>query len=183
MCCRYKTPENPKVPPHRGGQNEAIFSPSDDQSYSAPISRPRTSIETQHKDPNGSSPASPPQCASVSYKEYAFIDSAQLLTLSSEDTVILDGKGCLNLPDHNETYEFVKHYFKRIHPLVPVLDEAKFWRSYLDTNTGHKVSLFVFQSMLFASCPVRHIYLEATPSDRAIIASLFEHSASVRIQR
>jgi hypothetical protein len=178
MCCRYKTPENPEVPPHRGGQNQVIFSPSNDQSYSAPISRPLTSIEIQHKDPNGSSPAS-----SVSYKECAFIDSAQLLTLSSEDTVILDGKGCLDLPDHNETYEFVKHYFKRIHPLVPVLDEAKFWRSYLDTNTGRKVSLFVFQSMLFASCPVRHIHLQATPSNRAIIASLFEHSASVRIQR
>ncbi|KAJ6095170.1 hypothetical protein N7467_002683 [Penicillium canescens] len=151
---QYKTPENPEVPPHRGGQNEVIFSPSDDQSYPAPISRPLTSIEIQHKDPNGSSPTSPPQCASVSYKEHAFIDSAQLLTLSSEDTVILDGKGCLDLPDHNATDEFVKHYFKRIHPLVPVLDEAKFWRSYLDTNTGRKVSLFVFQSMLFASCPL-----------------------------
>ncbi|KAJ5989739.1 hypothetical protein N7522_009946 [Penicillium canescens] len=154
MFCRYKTPENPEVPPHRGGQNEVTFNPSDDQSYPAPISRPLTSIEAKHKDSNGSNPASPPQCASVSYKEYAFIDSAQLLTLSSEDTVILDGKGCLDLPDHNATDEFVKHYFKRIHPLVPVLDEAKFWRSYLDTNTGSKVSLFVFQSMLFASCPL-----------------------------
>jgi hypothetical protein len=159
MCCRYKTPENPEVPPHRGGQNEVIFSLSDDQSYPAPIPIPLAPIETHNKDLNGSNPASPPQCASLSYKEYTFIDSAQLLSLSSEDTVILDCEGSLDLPDHNAMDEFVKHYFKRIHPLVPVLDEAEFWRSYLDTNTGRKISLFVFQSMLFASCSVRDIFI------------------------
>jgi hypothetical protein len=96
---------------------------------------------------------------SASYKDYAFIDSNQLLSLSSEDTMILDFKGCLGLPDQNATEEFMKQYFKRIHPLVPVLDEAEFWRSYLDPNTGRKVSLFVFQSMLFASCSVSGMIL------------------------
>jgi hypothetical protein len=135
------------------------FSLSDDQSYPAPIPRLLAFTGTQNKELNGSNPASPPKCASLSYKEYTFIDSAQLLSLSSEDTVTLDCEGCLDLPDHDATDEFVKHYFKRIHPLVPVLDEAEFWRSYLDTNTGCKVSLFVFQSMLFASCSVRDILI------------------------
>lgn len=49
--------------------------------------------------------------------------------------------------------EFVYQYFKRIHPSVPMIDEAQFWRIYHNRLPG-SLSLFVFQSVLFASCPV-----------------------------
>ncbi|OQD82458.1 hypothetical protein PENANT_c021G09700 [Penicillium antarcticum] len=150
----YKTPDHPEVPTTREGQSEVIFSPLDDQSFPAPTRRRQPSIETQHDDFNRFSYTSPSQCSNFSHKEYNFIDIDQLLSLSPENTAILDCKGCLSLPDQNAMDEFVQHYFRRIHPLVPVLDEAEFWRSYVNPGTGRKVSLFVFQSMLFASCPL-----------------------------
>ncbi|KAJ5769741.1 Transcription factor [Penicillium nucicola] len=144
---------DPETREPKGGPSEEISSPPADQNCSAP-SRSLPSTESQyeswhrlhHNDPSGYS--------SVSYEDYEFIDSDQLLVLSSSETMILDRQGCLSLPDPKATDEFVKHYFKRIHPLVPVLDEAEFWRSYLDPSTGRKLSLFVFQAMLFASCPL-----------------------------
>ncbi|OQE12784.1 hypothetical protein PENFLA_c063G08786 [Penicillium flavigenum] len=97
---------------------------------------------------------SPPQSPNVPYTEYAFVDSQQLLSLPSEDVAFLASKGCLSLPASNAIDEFAQQYFKRIHPLVPVLDEAKFWRIYRSNQaTGSKISLFVLQSLIFASCP------------------------------
>lgn len=55
--------------------------------------------------------------------------------------------------------DFVKQYFLHVHPSTPVLDEASFWHMYLECgNTfvsgGQKLSVFVFQAMLFTSCSV-----------------------------
>ncbi|CAG8314748.1 unnamed protein product [Penicillium nalgiovense] len=98
---------------------------------------------------------SPPQFPNVPYTEYAFVDSQQLLSLPSEDVAFLTSKGCLSLPASNAIDEFAQQYFKRIHPLVPVLDEAKFWCIYRSNQgTGSKISLFVLQSLIFASCPL-----------------------------
>ncbi|CAG8291582.1 unnamed protein product [Penicillium nalgiovense] len=98
---------------------------------------------------------SPPQSPNVPYTEYAFVDSQQLLSLPSEDVAFLTSKGCLSLPASNAIDEFAQQYFKRIHPLVPVLDEAKFWCIYRSKQaTGSKISLFVLQSLIFASCPL-----------------------------
>lgn len=92
------------------------------------------------------------------YTEYAFVDSQQLQALPLEDLAFLFSKDCLSLPGSDSLDEFVREYFKRIHPLVPVLDEAEFWRDYRDDQaSGHKISLLVLQSLLFASCPVRSI--------------------------
>lgn len=98
---------------------------------------------------------SPPQSPNVPYTEYAFVESQQLLSLPAENVAFLTSKGCLSLPTFNAIDEFVQEYFRHIHPSVPVLDEAKFWRIYRDNrSTGPKISLFVFQSLLLASCPV-----------------------------
>lgn len=107
---------------------------------------------------------SPPQSPNVPYTEYAFVDSQQLLSLPSEDVAFLTSKGCLSLPASNAIDEFAQQYFKRIHPLVPVLDEAKFWCIYRSKQaTGSKISLFVLQSLIFASCPVR-VVAPVTPT-------------------
>ncbi|KAJ5170980.1 Transcription factor [Penicillium coprophilum] len=98
---------------------------------------------------------SSPELPDIPYTEYAFVESRRLLSLPSEDIAFLTSEGCLSLPASNTIHEFVEQYFKRIHPMVPVLDEAEFWRIYRNTqSTGPTISLFVLQSMLFASCPL-----------------------------
>lgn len=97
----------------------------------------------------------PPQSPDVPYTEYAFVELQQSMSLPSEDVALLASKRCLSLPTSNAIDEFVQEYFKHIHPSVPVLDEAEFWRIYRnDQSTGPKISLFVLQSLLLASCPV-----------------------------
>lgn len=78
--------------------------------------------------------------------------------LPPEDETFLAAKGAMSLPDQEATDEFVHQYFKRIHPTVPVIDEAEFWRMYDGLEFG-KVSIFVFQAILFASCPVGRLVL------------------------
>jgi hypothetical protein len=95
---------------------------------------------------------SPPRSPNVPYTEYAFIE---LLSLPSKDVAYLSSNDCLTLPGSGALDEFIQEYFKRIHPLVPVLDEAEFWRIYQkNQSTGPKISLLVLQSLLVASCPV-----------------------------
>lgn len=50
---------------------------------------------------------------------------------------------------------FTKHYFLYVHPCLPVVDEAVFWRKYrsVDASAG-KISTLLFQAMLFAASPV-----------------------------
>ncbi|OQE25661.1 hypothetical protein PENFLA_c008G01993 [Penicillium flavigenum] len=94
---------------------------------------------------------SPPLSPNVPYTEYAFIE---LLSLPSEDVAYLSSNDCLALPGSGALDEFIQVYFRRIHPLVPVLDEAEFWRIYQkNQSTGPKISLLVLQSLLVASCP------------------------------
>lgn len=88
--------------------------------------------------------------------EYRFIDSDFLSSLPPEDVAFLSSKGSQTLPDRQSTDEFVCQYFKRIHPNVPVVDEAEFWRIYQDGSGPDKISLFVFQAILFASCTVSY---------------------------
>ncbi len=82
-----------------------------------------------------------------------FLLSDGLKHLAPEDFAFLGSKGSLSVPDRAYTREFITQYFIRIHPILPVLDEVKFWRAF-EGGSSEKISLFVFQSLLFASCPV-----------------------------
>lgn len=73
--------------------------------------------------------------------------------LGPEDFAFLGSKGSLSVPDREYTREFITQYFIRIHPILPILHEVKFWRAFEEDNR-EKISLFVFQALLFASCPV-----------------------------
>jgi hypothetical protein len=78
-----------------------------------------------------------------------------MLSLSSEDKAFLFAKGSLSLPSRELATYFVEKFFQRIHPVAPVIDEAQFWRIW-DGKCEEKFSLFVFQALLFASCPVSY---------------------------
>lgn len=66
----------------------------------------------------------------------------------------LASKSSLTLPDQDAMDEFVHQYFRHIHPIVPILDEGEFWRIYEGDPEPERLSIFVFQAVLFASCPV-----------------------------
>lgn len=93
------------------------------------------------------------QCHDHLRSKYPFIDWQVLLSLPQEDVTFLFAKGALTLPDEAAVDEFVYQYFKRIHPSLPMVDEAGVSRIYYNRLPG-KLSLFVFQGMLFASCSV-----------------------------
>ena len=76
--------------------------------------------------------------------------------LPREDLAFLASKTCLSVPDRTVVDDFVRQYFLHIHPSMPVLDEAAFWDMYLHSgeDVDGRVSLFVFQALLFVSCAV-----------------------------
>lgn len=86
--------------------------------------------------------------------ENSFLDSESASSLPAQVKSSLASGGSLNLPDHDVVDEFIMQYFKHVHPAVPVLDEADFWQKYQGRGEHGKISLFVFQALLFTSCPV-----------------------------
>ncbi|KAL2861204.1 Zn(II)2Cys6 transcription factor [Aspergillus lucknowensis] len=89
----------------------------------------------------------------VSFANYHFLELRGLATLDREDLAFLASKGCLSVPEESVLDEFVRQYFLHIHPGSPVIDEAEFWRVYRNPAAGKKISLFVFQAILFAGSP------------------------------
>ncbi|OJJ34569.1 hypothetical protein ASPWEDRAFT_112951 [Aspergillus wentii DTO 134E9] len=93
----------------------------------------------------------------TSFIFYPFLELHGLLHLAQEDVTYLSSKGCFSIPNWLTINEFARQYFLQIHPCLPVLDEAEFWRIAVDSDNGftgsRKISLFVFQAFLFASCP------------------------------
>ncbi|KAJ5718949.1 hypothetical protein N7493_007404 [Penicillium malachiteum] len=87
----------------------------------------------------------------VSMDENRFLSFDYLRCLPPENITFLFSQGALEIPSRNLTHEFVVSYFKEIHPMVPALDEAQFWKAFLG-HADHTISIFVFQALLFVSC-------------------------------
>lgn len=94
--------------------------------------------------------------ADVIYSYYPFIQPDAIHQLMIEDIQYLETLGCYRVPSRPSLDVFVKAYFRYIHPLLPILDEGNFWRAYSGTTSiqTSKISIFVFQAMLFAACSV-----------------------------
>ncbi|KAL4957086.1 hypothetical protein BDW69DRAFT_201962 [Aspergillus filifer] len=90
----------------------------------------------------------------VEFSHYPFLEVNNVQALDKEDVAYMRSKGCFSVPDQPGLDDFVNQFFLHIHPETPVLDEAGFWRLYKgdeirSTNAGEKMSLFVFQALLF----------------------------------
>lgn len=105
--------------------------------------------------------------AIIDVDKHGFLCTQNLKCLPPGDINYLFIKGSLNIPDHHTTKEFVEKYFKRIHPMLPILDEALFWRAFGGDPT-EKISLFVFQALIFAISPVRRVHLSRDSMDERI---------------
>ncbi|KAG4284981.1 hypothetical protein FPRO06_06241 [Fusarium proliferatum] len=80
----------------------------------------------------------------------AFISDPDLSGLPADDVGLLRQHGCLNVPPRHILDEFIREYFLHVHPMLPLMDESVFWEQY--GQKTNKLSLFLIQAMLFASC-------------------------------
>ncbi|KAL2850619.1 fungal-specific transcription factor domain-containing protein [Aspergillus pseudoustus] len=70
----------------------------------------------------------------------------------SRRVTFVRSQGALRVPIQAVLDVFTRHYFLYVHPCLPVVDEALFWRKYrsVDGSAG-KISTLLFQAMLFAT--------------------------------
>ncbi|KAM6538193.1 hypothetical protein FALCPG4_000076 [Fusarium falciforme] len=90
---------------------------------------------------------------------YSSMPFLKALSIRDRDFNHLNSQGCLRVPAKPILDEFVRHYFLYVHPLLPLLNEADFWRAYNPAQTetysssgGSPVSLLLLQAIMFASC-------------------------------
>ncbi|KAL6229527.1 fungal-specific transcription factor domain-containing protein [Aspergillus navahoensis] len=94
----------------------------------------------------------------ISFSVYQFIRSSFLLTLEQDDVKYLEDQSCLRVPRRNVMNEMMNQYFRHLHPILPIFNEASFWAMYHPVrhsamgHQGKTMSLFVTQAMLFAAC-------------------------------
>lgn len=95
----------------------------------------------------------------VLYSQYSFLKSDDFSHVPAQDINFLGVEGALHVPAKPELDQFLMEYFRHIHPQLPLFDEAAFWIAndefYSTQNQKYQVSIFTFQSMLFACCNVR----------------------------
>lgn len=105
--------------------------------------------------------------ASTVFPGQYFFNLDRLSSLPMSDVHVLMVNGCLEIPPKSAVDVLLRKYFLLLHPAIPIVDEARFWNTYVQSkeNLDHsqRVSLFVFQAMLLASCAVcilaRHFHV------------------------
>lgn len=92
----------------------------------------------------------------VVYSYYPFLTISNLPNIPAQDVNFLEQQGCLRVPTRALLDEFLQQYFMHVHPLLPLVNEGDFWDIYCQNTSGNaindRVSLLVFQAILFASC-------------------------------
>jgi hypothetical protein len=89
----------------------------------------------------------------IAFQAYPFIGFEFLSRLNQDEICYLDSQSCFRLPVASPWQGMLHAYFEHINPLVPVLDEAGFWRTVRDNGASSTLSLFIVQAILFAACP------------------------------
>lgn len=125
----------------------------------APVSTPTT---TKHFSSHFSSSNNWPAesqlglSSDVVYSYYPFLTISNLSNIPAQDVNFLEQQGCLRVPTRALLDEFLQQYFMHVHPLLPLVNEGDFWDIYCQNTSGSavndRVSLLVFQAILFASC-------------------------------
>jgi hypothetical protein len=94
----------------------------------------------------------------IVYSYYPFLSISNLPNVLSQDVNYLESQGCFRVPTKAILDEFIQQYFLHVHPLLPIFHEGDFWDIYCQqansTITGQRISLLVFQAMIFSTCNV-----------------------------
>ncbi|KAH6885956.1 fungal-specific transcription factor domain-containing protein [Thelonectria olida] len=119
----------------------------------------------------------------IVYSYYPFLTMGNLPNIPPQDVNYLELQGCLRVPTRALLDEFLQQYFLHVHPLLPILNEGDFWDLYCHSaNAGmptERMSLLVFQAVLFASCNfVSRSSIKALgyPNIRAARAALYRRA-------
>lgn len=122
----------------------------------------------------------------VVYSYYPFLIVSNLPNIPSQDVNFLESQACLRVPTRSLLDEFLQQYFLHVHPLLPLINEAEFWAMYspdsVDSDNpgqAERLSLLVFQAVLFASCNFvskQTIKALGFPNIRAARASLYRRA-------
>lgn len=95
---------------------------------------------------------------STCHPTYSFLRTPELHGILSQDLSFLISQGCFMVPQRSALDEFMEQYFRHVHPMLPLLNEADVWRSYKlqgqGCNEEDKISILVLQGILFTSCGV-----------------------------
>lgn len=107
------------------------------------------------------------KCTDVLYMYYSFLSLGNLSNLAPTDVNILSLQGCLRVPTREILDEFLRQYFRRVYPSLPMVDEGEFWARFTGEGSSNTceggISLLLLQAMMFASCNVcQHEYLHCT---------------------
>jgi hypothetical protein len=127
---------------------------AEDSSFPSRLSSPEGQsphTETEHH-PYQARVGSPKRIVDIAFQAYPFIKSDFFARLGQDEICYLDSQSCFRLPTRSSWNSMIQVYFRHIHPLVPVLEEAKFWE-FSRGNGSPSLSLFVAQAILFAACP------------------------------
>lgn len=120
--------------------------------------------------------------ADITYAYYPFLTINNFHNIMPQDVNYLEAQGCLRVPTREILDEFIQQYFLHVHPLIPMINEGDFWDMYGNSGSGEsgeKMSLLVFQSMLFVSCNfVSRASIKAMgfPSIRAARATFYRRA-------
>ncbi|KAI0467217.1 hypothetical protein F4859DRAFT_279928 [Xylaria cf. heliscus] len=93
--------------------------------------------------------------ADITYSYYPFLTINNIHNVIPQDVNFLESQGCLRIPTQAILDEFMQQYFLHVHPLLPFLNEGDFWNLYCNQGSGiagERMSLLVFQAMLFSCC-------------------------------
>lgn len=104
---------------------------------------------------------------SVMYNCYPFLTLDNLHNCMPQDVDFMESEGCFHLPTRPILDQIVRQYFLHIHPLLPLLNEGDFWEMYYyyshrraeGKEPPPKLSLLVFQAIMFAACNVSTLQL------------------------
>lgn len=92
------------------------------------------------------------------FSYYPFIKLSAISKIAPQDVNFLDTQGCFRVPIRPILDEFIQEYFLHIHPILPIINEEIFWKTYDDhessSNEATPISLLVFHAMLFAASSV-----------------------------
>ncbi|KAF4978188.1 hypothetical protein FZEAL_5384 [Fusarium zealandicum] len=138
-------------------QSARHVSTSTPASYTTPSIKKQASMTNSFAPSNSwSSDAQTGFASSVTYAYYPFLSMGNLPNIPPQDVNFLESQGCLRVPTRALLDEFLQQYFLHVHPLLPLLNEGDFWDLYCHSSSAgmpnERMSLLVFQAILFASC-------------------------------
>ncbi|KAF2815567.1 uncharacterized protein BDZ99DRAFT_435984 [Mytilinidion resinicola] len=108
---------------------------------------------------------------------YPFLKLNNLTQMAPDDINFLERQSCFRIPTQPALDELMREYFLHVHPSLPIINEGDFWDMYTNRDVvlgdHSRMSLFVFQAMLFAACSfvpqatIRKLGFTSTRSARA----------------